>query len=79
MLCESGTPYQTLEAPVWLYSIQGSPWGSRYQHPVVKSIPTCNVGTVTPIIAPMHLNNDLMLLERIFNSSSPNKWRIYIS
>ena len=56
---ESGTVYQTLGAPVWWYSTQGRPWGSRYQHPVVKSMPTWSVGTVTPITGPIDLSRDL--------------------
>lgn len=40
---------QILFAPAWRYSIHGKQCGSLYQQPVVKSIPTCNVGIVIPV------------------------------
>lgn len=49
LLCSSGIPYQIFLAPVCRYSIHGRPCGSRYQQQALNNMPTCNVGTVTPI------------------------------
>ena len=37
-----------------------------YQQPVVKTMPTCRVGTVTPTTGPRHRRTEPGLLDRIF-------------
>lgn len=62
----SGTPYQILLAPVWRYSIQGRPCGSRYQQQALNSIPTWSVGMVMPMTGPSERRIELLLLVRTF-------------
>ncbi|KAJ6643276.1 hypothetical protein Bhyg_08234 [Pseudolycoriella hygida] len=48
------------------YSIQGRPCGSRYQQTALKSMPTCNVGTVTPVTGPIERRMEPWLLVSTF-------------